>query len=450
MALGGLGERLQDIFSKLKGKGKLSEADVNEALREIRVALLEADVNYKVAKDFAAKVKERAVGSEVLQSLTPGQQVVKIVHEELTALMGAQQAKLQVSPKPPTVVLMVGLQGSGKTTTSGKIALWLKGQGKRPLLAAADIYRPAAIKQLEVLGEKTDIPVFSLGDQVNPVEIATRALEHARTNGNDYLIVDTAGRLHINEELMQELSAIRDKTNPTEILLVVDAMAGQDAVNVAAAFNEQLEISGVVLTKLDGDTRGGAALSVKAVTGKPIKFTGTGEKLEALEPFYPDRMASRILGMGDILTLIEKAQSTIDQDKAKEMEARLRQSRFTFDDFLDQVQQLKKMGNMQDLMSMIPGMGKQLKDVQLDDKQFAIVESIIQSMTADERSNPAIINGSRKLRIAKGSGCQVQDINRLIKQFDQMQKLIKQSNTMQQKNKGKKGKGGFAGMPFMQ
>ncbi|MEG1500442.1 MAG: signal recognition particle protein, partial [Clostridiales bacterium] len=333
MAFANLSERLQGIFDKLKNKGKLSESDVNNAMREVRVALLEADVNYKVAKEFIAKVKERSIGSEVMQSLTPGQQVIKIVHEELTQLMGADQAKLNISSKLPTVILMVGLQGSGKTTSSGKIALWLKSQGKRPLLAAADIYRPAAITQLEVLGEKTGIPVFSLGDKVSPVEISVQALEHARNNGNDYLIIDTAGRLHINEELMEELSSIRDQVDPTEILLVVDAMSGQDAVNVAEAFNAQLTISGVVLTKLDGDTRGGAALSVKAITGKPIKFTGTGEKLEALEPFYPDRMASRILGMGDVLSLIEKAQNAMDQEKVLAMESRLRQSRFTFDDY---------------------------------------------------------------------------------------------------------------------
>lgn len=426
MAFGALGDRLQDIFSRIRKKGRLTENDVAEAMREIRVALLEADVNYKVAKDFINRVKERAVGSDVLQSLTPGQQVVKIVHEEMTALMGQEQAKLNTSSKPPNVILMVGLQGSGKTTSSGKIALWLRGQGKRPLLAAADVYRPAAIRQLEVLGEKTNIPVFSLGDKVSPVEIAKQALNQALNNGNDYLIIDTAGRLQINEELMQELENIRQAVNPGEILLVIDAMAGQDAVNVAATFNQRLEVSGIVLTKLDGDTRGGAALSVKAVTGKPIKFTGSGEKLEALDPFYPERMASRILGMGDVLTLIEKAQNAADQAKIDEMEEKLRQARFTFDDFLEQMQQIKKMGSLEELLSLVPGVGKQLKDIQIDEKQMGKVEAIIKSMTPQERENPALINGSRKLRIAKGSGNQVQDVNRLLKQFEQMQKMIKQ------------------------
>lgn len=444
-----LGERLQNIFSKLKGKGKLSESDVNEAMREIRVALLEADVNYKVAKDFIAGIKAKAVGSEVLNSLTPGQQVVKIVHEELTNLMGAEQAKLAVSSKPPTVVLMVGLQGAGKTTTSGKLALWLKGQGKRPLLVAADIYRPAAIKQLEILGQDTDIPVFSLGDQVNPVDIAKQAYEHARQHGNDYLLIDTAGRLHINEELMAELMAIKEAVEPQEILLVVDAMAGQDAVNVAAAFNEQLEVSGIILTKLDGDTRGGAALSVKAVTGKPIKFTGTGEKLEALEPFYPDRMSSRILGMGDVLTLIEKAQAAVDEEQMEKMEEKLRKAQFTFDDYLEQMQSMRKMGDLKEVMGMIPGLGKQLKNVDLDEKQLVVVESLIHSMTTEERANPDLINGSRKLRIARGSGRQVQDVNRLLKQHKQMQQLLKQMNNSNVGKKGKKGKRGMPQFPFM-
>lgn len=442
-----LADKLQNIFAKLKGKGRLSEADVTAALREVRVALLEADVSYKVAKDFVARIKERAVGEDVMKSLTPGQQVVKIVNEELIALMGPEQAKLKVSPKPPTVVLMVGLQGSGKTTSSAKIALYLKGQGKRPLLAAADIYRPAAIKQLQVLGEKTGIPVFSLGDQVSPVEIAKQALAEAQTHGNDYLIIDTAGRLQINEELMDELSAIRAVVNPTEILLVVDAMLGQDAVNVAAAFHEKLTVSGIVLTKLDGDTRGGAALSVKAVTGCPIKFTGIGEKLEGLEPFYPDRMASRILGMGDMLTLIEKAQQNLDQEKMAELENHLAQNRFTFDDFLEQLDQMKKMGDMKDMLAMVPGLGKQLKNVQVDDKQIVIVESMIQSMTKAERNNPAIINASRKRRIALGCGRQVQDINRLLKQYEQMVKLVKQMNAMQG-GKGMKAKKGGLRLPF--
>ena len=443
-----LADKLQDIFARLKGKGRLTEADVSAALREVRLALLEADVSYKVAKDFVAAVKERAVGGEVLQSLTPGQQVVKIVHEELCTLMGATQAKLAVSPQPPTVLLMVGLQGSGKTTSSGKIALHLKGQGKRPLLAAADIYRPAAIEQLQVLGRQTDIPVFALGADISPVQIARQALQHAVDHGNDYLIIDTAGRLHINEELMEELSAIRAAVNPTEILLVVDAMQGQDAVNVAAAFHERLTVSGIVLTKLDGDTRGGAALSVKAVVGCPIKFTGTGEKLAALEPFYPERMASRILGMGDVLTLIEKAQQNLDMQKMAEMEAKLRQSRFTLDDFFDQMGQIRKMGDMQEMLSMIPGMGKQLKNVQLDENQLVVAESIIQSMTGAERENPAIINSSRKRRIALGCGRQVQDVNRLLKQFDQMQKMMKQLNGMQSGRGGKKRRKAGKGWPM--
>lgn len=445
-----LSERLQDIFSKLKGKGKLSESDVNAALREIRVALLEADVNYKIAKDFCTRIKDRAIGAEVMQSLTPGQQVVKIVNEELTALMGGGQAKLTVSPKPPTVILMVGLQGSGKTTSSGKIALYLKGQGKRPLLAAADVYRPAAIKQLEVLGEKTGIPVFSLGDKISPVEISRQALDHARKHGNDYLIIDTAGRLQINDQLMEELEAIRKVVDPTEILLVVDAMLGQDAVNVAATFHQRLAVTGIVLTKLDGDTRGGAALSVKEVTGCPIKFTGTGEGLTALEPFHPDRMASRILGMGDVLTLIEKAESSIDAKKMADMEAKLRASRFTLDDFMDQMAEMRKMGDMKEMLSMIPGMGKQLKNIQIDERQFVVVESIIHSMTKDERNNPVIINASRKKRIAAGCGRQVQDVNRLLNQFNQMQKLMKQMSSMQSGKGKKKGKrGGFPGMGGM-
>jgi signal recognition particle subunit SRP54 len=442
-----LSDKLQEIFSRLRGKGRLSEADVAAALREVRLALLEADVSYKVAKDFVAAVQQRAVGEEVLRSLTPGQQVVKIVHEELTALMGAEHAKLTVSPKPPTVVMMVGLQGSGKTTSSAKIAMYLKSQGKRPLLAAADIYRPAAIEQLQVLGQQADIPVFAPGAHLSPVEIARQALAHTGPHGNDFLIIDTAGRLHINEELMAELGAMRAAVNPTEILLVVDAMLGQDAVKVAASFHEQLALTGVVLTKLDGDTRGGAALSVKAVTGCPIKFTGTGEKLAALEPFYPERMASRILGMGDVLTLIEKAQQNMDAEKMAEMEAKLRQSRFTLDDFLSQLAEMRKMGDMKEMLAMIPGLGKQIKDIQVDEKQLSAIEAIIRSMTKAERENPAILNGSRKRRIAQGSGRQVQEVNRLLKQFDQMQKMMKQLNTMQSGKGGKKGKHG-RGMPF--
>ncbi len=439
-----LADKLQATFKKLTGKGKLSEADVGEAMREVRVALLEADVSYKVAKDFIAKVKERAVGSEVLESLSPGQQVIKIVNEELTALMGPEQAKIAVSSKPPTVVMMVGLQGSGKTTSAAKIGNLLKKQGRRPLLAAGDVYRPAAIKQLEVLGESLGIPVFSLGDGVSPVAIAKAAYAHAQDHGNDYLIIDTAGRLYIDEALMDELKNIRAAVAPHETLLVIDAMAGQDAINVAEAFNAQLDIDGLVLTKLDGDTRGGAALSAKAVTGKPIKFVGMGEKPEAMEPFYPDRMASRILGMGDMLSLIEKAQATVDSTKAKEMEAKLLKAEFTFDDFLDQMEQMKKMGGMQDILSMMPGMGKQLKDIQVDEKEMARIQAIIQSMTPEERQRPEIINGSRRQRIAKGSGTQVQNVNRLLKQFEQTKKMMKQMGGMAG---GKKGKG-MPKMPF--
>lgn len=443
-----LSDKLQDIFARLKGRGALSEADVTAAMREVRMALLEADVNYKIAKDFCNRVKERAVGSEVLKSLSPGQQVVKIVNEELTALMGGGQTKLAVNPKPPTVILMAGLQGSGKTTSAGKIALYLKNQGKRPLLAAGDVYRPAAIQQLQVLGEKTGVPVFSLGDKVSPVEIATQALAHAKQHGNDFLIVDTAGRLHLDEVLMDEIAAIRAAVQPTEILLVIDAMQGQDAVNVAAAFHERLGITGVVLTKLDGDSRGGAALSVRAVTGAPIKFTGTGEDIRALEPFYPDRMAGRILGMGDILSLIEKAESSLDQEKAAAMEEKLRKNRFDLEDFLGQMQELRKMGDMNEMLAMIPGLGKQVKNLHIDEKQLVATESIIQSMTPAERSNPAIINSSRKKRIASGCGRQVQDVNRLLKQFEQMQLMMKRMNALQGgKKKGKKGRRGLGGMP---
>ncbi len=458
-----LSDRLQDIFNKLKGKGKLSEADVNAAMREIRVALLEADVNYKIAKDFISRVKDRAVGEEVMKSLTPGQQVVKIVNEELTELMGGASdknnaTKLAVSSKPPTVILMAGLQGSGKTTSAGKIALYLKNQGKRPLLAAGDIYRPAAIKQLEVLGEKIGVPVFSLGDKVDPVKIATDAVDHARKHGNDYLIVDTAGRLAIDEEMMNEISNIRAAVEPTEILLVIDAMQGQDAVNVAAAFNERLHVTGIVLTKLDGDSRGGAALSVKAVTGQPIKFVGAGEDIKALEPFYPERMASRILGMGDVLTLIEKAQENLDQEKMIAMEEKLRKSRFTLEDFLVQIGEMRKMGDMKEMLSMVPGLGKQIKNMEIDESQFSVVESIIYSMTPAERNNPAIISSSRKKRIAAGCGRQVQDVNRLLKQFEQMQQMMKRMNNTQaghgskKKKKGRKGgmglPGGMGGMGF--
>ena len=441
MAFDGLGDKLQDIFKRMKGQGKISEKDLKAVMREVKMALLEADVNYKVVKQFIDKVNSRAVGEEVMESLTPGQQVVKIVHDELTELLGGVQSKLIISPKPPTVIMMVGLQGSGKTTTTGKLGRLLKKQGKRPLLAACDIYRPAAIKQLQVLGEQLDIPVFTLGDQVSPVDIAKGALAHAKSHGNDIVILDTAGRLHIDEVLMEELRQVKEAVEPTEILLVVDSMVGQDAANVAASFNELLDISGVILTKLDGDTRGGAALSIKTVTGKPIKFAGMGEKLDALEPFHPDRMASRILGMGDVLTLIEKAQENIDQQKAEELQKKMMKAEFTLEDYLAQMDQLKDMGNINSMMEMIPGMSKnKLKDLQVSDKDLAQTKAIILSMTVEERRNPKIINGSRRKRIAAGSGMKVQDVNRLLKQYDQSQMLMKQFAGMATGKKGKKGK----------
>lgn len=440
VAFEGLSDRLQDIFKKLRGKGKISEEDVKVAMREIRLALLEADVNFKVVKDFTSKIRERAVGQDVLESLTPGQQIVKIVHDEMTSLMGGSESKLNLS-KSPAVVMAVGLQGAGKTTSVAKLAKSLVKQGRRPLLVACDIYRPAAIKQLQVLGEQTNLPVFSMG-QNNPVDIAKASLEHAKSNNRDIVIIDTAGRLHIDEELMDELKNIKSAVNPDEILLVVDAMTGQDAVNIAESFNQDLGLTGVILTKLDGDTRGGAALSVKAVTGCPIKFIGMGEKLDALEVFHPDRMASRILGMGDVLSLVEKAQANIDASKAKEMERKIRQQEFTLEDFLDQLQQVKSMGPLEDLLGMIPGMKKQMKGMQgeFDGKEIAKIEAIIQSMTPNERRDPSIINGSRKKRIARGSGSKVQDVNRLLKQFDESRKLMKQFADL-----GKKGKRG--GMP---
>ncbi|WP_135547098.1 signal recognition particle protein [Paenibacillus cymbidii] len=440
-----LANRLQNVFGKLRGKGKLSEDDVNEALREVRLALLEADVNFKVVKDFVAKIKERAIGQEVMKSFTPGMVVVDIVNKELTALMGGTQSKLARSNRPPTVIMMVGLQGAGKTTTSGKLAKMLLKQNHRPLLVACDIYRPAAIKQLQVLGEQIKAPVFALGDKVNPVDIAKQGLAHAKEHGNDYVIIDTAGRLHIDEALMDELKRIRAETDPDEVLLVVDAMTGQDAVNVADSFNKQMELTGVVLTKLDGDTRGGAALSVKAVTGCPIKFAATGEKTDALEPFHPERMASRILGMGDMLTLIEKAQETIDADKAKEMERKLRTAEFTFEDFLEQMEQVKKLGPLDQLLDMMPGMNKMkgVKDMKVDDKQMGRVTAIIKSMTIEEKRKPEIINQSRRKRIAAGSGTNLQEVNRLIKQFEEMRKMMKQFSGML----GPKGlKGGGKGL----
>ncbi|QZY57090.1 signal recognition particle protein [Crassaminicella profunda] len=445
MVFEGLADKLQGALKKLKSKGKLTEKDVKEAMREVKLALLEADVNFKVVKDFINKVKERSVGVEVMESLTPGQQVIKIVNEELTALMGTTQTKLTFSSKPPTVYMLAGLQGAGKTTTSGKLGGNLKKMGKRPLLVAGDIYRPAAIKQLQVVGSQLDIPVFSMGDKVSPVNIAKAGIEHAKEHGNDVVIIDTAGRLHIDENLMEELQNIKKEVNPQEILLVVDAMTGQDAVNVAQNFNEKLGIDGVVLTKLDGDTRGGAALSVRAVTQKPIKFVGMGEKLTDLEPFYPDRMASRILGMGDVLSLIEKAQVNFDAKKAKELEKRIRSQEFSFEDFLDQLQQMKSMGPMSQLLEMIPGMNnKQLKNMEIDDKELVHIEAMIQSMTKEERRNPSIINGSRRKRIAKGSGMPVSKVNSLLKQFAQTKKMMKQFSDME---KGMK-KGGKMKLPF--
>lgn len=448
MAFEGLSERLQSVMRKLRGKGKVTEADVKEAMREVRLALLEADVNFKVVKGFIDRVKERAVGQEVLKSLTPGQQVIKVVNEELTQLMGGEQSKLAQASKPPTKIMMVGLQGAGKTTTTGKLAKYLQKQNRRTLLVAADVYRPAAIKQLEILGANLNTPVFSLGDQENPVKIAQEGVEKAKKDGLDYVIIDTAGRLHIDEAMMDELKQIRDAIEPDEILLVVDAMTGQDAVNVAQSFNQELGLTGVVLTKLDGDTRGGAALSVKAVTNCPIKFVGLGEKTDALEPFHPDRMASRILGMGDVLTLIEKAQAAVDQEKAKDLERKMRTLTFTFDDFLDQLQQVRKMGPIEDMLSMLPGAGqiKGLKNIQVDERQLARVEAIIRSMTPEEKAHPEIINASRRKRIANGSGTTVQDVNRLLKQFEDMKKMMKQ---FQQMTKGsKKKKRGFR-FPFM-
>jgi len=444
MAFESLSDKLQDVFKKLKSKGKLTEKDVTAALREVKLALLEADVNFKVVKSFIDKIKERAVGQEVLESLTPGQQVIKIVHEELIDLMGSTQSKLTFSRMPPTVYMMVGLQGAGKTTTSGKLGGQIKKMGKKPLLVACDVYRPAAIKQLQVVGSQVGVPVFSIEDSKQPVEIAKAALEYAKANHNDVVIVDTAGRLHIDEKLMNELEEIKSAVKPQEILLVVDAMTGQDAVNVAESFNEKLGIDGVILTKLDGDTRGGAALSVRSVTQKPIKYVGLGEKLEDLQPFYPDRMASRILGMGDVLTLIEKAQQSFDAKKVSALEQKFRKMEFDFDDFLEQMQQVKKMGPLNQILGMIPGMNTQkLGDIEVDEKEIAHIEAIIKSMTKEERKDPSILNGSRKRRIAAGSGRDLQEVNRLIKQFEQMRKMMKQLSDM---TKGKKGK--FK-LPFM-
>lgn len=422
-----LTEKLSNAFRRFRGKGKLSESDVREGMREIKLALLEADVNFKVVKDFVKSVTERAVGAEVLESLLPEQQIVKIVNEELIHLMGDESPKLEINPKPPTVIMMVGLQGAGKTTHSAKIAAMYKKKGKNPLLVACDVYRPAAIDQLKIVAKSAGVPVFSMGNKISPVEIAKAGVEYARKNGNDMVFIDTAGRLHIDEELMAELKKIKSVTEPTEILLVIDAMLGQDAVNVAESFNNLLDITGVVLTKMDGDTRGGAALSVRYVTGKPIKFIGTGEKLDAIELFHPDRLASRILGMGDVLSLIEKAEAAYDEKNAKELERKIREAAFTLDDFLMQLKQLKKMGNIEQLLSMIPGMNSgAMKDVKFDENQMQRTEAIVLSMTAKEREKPEIINGSRRKRIALGSGTSVEDVNKLLKQFDQMKKMMKQ------------------------
>ena len=437
-----LGEKLSNAFKKFKNKGKLTEADVKAGMREVKLALLEADVNFKVVKAFINTVSERAVGAEVMESLNPAQQIIKIVNEELTALMGGSQSKLTIASKPPTVIMMVGLQGAGKTTHAGKLALMYKKQGKHPLLVACDVYRPAAIKQLEVVGAQIDVPVFQMGDKESPVKIAKEGIKLAMQKGYDMVFVDTAGRLQIDEVLMEELQNIKEAVQPTEILLTVDAMIGQESVNVADTFNKMLDITGVILTKLDGDTRGGAALSIRYVTGKPIKFIGIGEKMDAIEPFYPDRMASRILGMGDVLTLIEKAQQQYDEKKAAEMEQKLRSQTFTLDDYLEQFDQLKNMGDLNQLAGMIPGMKPgQLKDAKVDEKQLARQEAIILSMTKKERAKPELLNASRKIRIAKGSGTSVEEVNRLLKQFEQIRKLMKQFSDMGKTKKGRKALG---------
>lgn len=452
MAFEGLADRLQQTIQKIKGKGKVTEQDVKEMTREVRLALLEADVNFKVVKQFIAKIKERAIGQEVMESLTPGQQVIKIVKEELTNLMGGEESKIKAADKPPTVIMMVGLQGAGKTTTTGKLAnLLRKKYNRKPLLVAADVYRPAAIDQLESLGKQLNMPVYSQGTDANPVDIANEALEKAKQEHLDYVLIDTAGRLHVDSDLMDELVQIQTNLQPDEIFLVVDAMTGQDAVNVAESFNEQLDISGVILTKLDGDTRGGAALSIRAVTEKPIKFVGMGEKLDQLEAFHPERMASRILGMGDVLSLIEKAQENVDEKKAKELEEKMRSASFTFEDFLEQMGQVKKMGPLEDLLDMIPGANKMkgIKNIEFSDKQLAHVEAIIQSMTPEERIEPTIINASRKKRIAKGAGRPLSEVNRLLKQFEDMKKMMKQMTNMQQGKRGKRKKMKGLNFPFM-
>ncbi len=446
MAFDNLSSKLQDVFKQLKGKGTLTDKDVKAAMREVKLALLEADVNFKVVKDFVASVTEKAIGDEVFQSLTPGQHVIKIVNEEMVSLLGNTNSRLTYSSKGRTVYMMVGLQGAGKTTTTAKIAAKLKKEGKSPLLVACDVYRPAAVKQLQVLGKNYDIPVFAIEGSTEPVKIANEAMDFALRNMHDVVILDTAGRLHIDEQLMDELQQIKSNTRPQEILLVLDSMTGQDAVTVAESFDNQLGIDGIIMTKLDGDTRGGAALSVRAVTGKPIKFIGMGEKVEDLEEFYPDRLASRILGMGDVLTLIDKAQLAFDEAEAKEMEQKFKTQDFDFEDFLKQMKTIKKMGSIKDILGMIPGMSAQIKDADIDEKQMVYIEAIITSMTVAERRNPDLINGSRKKRIADGSGRSVQEVNRLLKQFKEMKVMMKQFNNM---SKGKKGGNMFGGLPFM-
>ena len=448
LAFESLSDKLQNIFKNLRGKGRLTEEDVKAALKEVKIALLEADVNFKVVKDFVKKVNERAVGQDVMNSLTPGQMVIKIVNEELTNLMGSETTELKLLPDNQiTVIMMMGLQGAGKTTTTAKIAGKLKAKGKRPLLVACDVYRPAAIEQLKINGEKQQVPVFSMGDKQKPLNIAKAAIEHAKKNNNNVVILDTAGRLHVDEDMMNELVEIRDNIELTQTVLVVDAMTGQDAVNVATQFNEKIGIDGIIITKLDGDTRGGAALSIKAITGKPILYIGMGEKLSDLEQFHPDRMASRILGMGDVLSLIEKAEQSIDQDKAKEMEQRLKKAQFTFDDYLEYMGQIKNMGGLSSLLSMMPGVGGKINDDMLpDEKQLGKIEAIIYSMTKEERSNPDVINPSRKQRIAKGAGVDISQVNKLVKQFEQARKMMKSMPGLMG-GKGKKKRGGFK-MPF--
>lgn len=447
MAFEGLSEKLNNVFKKLKSRGKLTEADVKEAMREVRLALLEADVSYKVVKDFVAKVTERAIGEDVLVSLTPAQQVIKIVNEELVALMGNDNARINISSKPPTVIMMCGLQGSGKTTHAAKLAKHLKKEGHRPLLVACDIYRPAAINQLQVVGERAGVKVFEMG-QISPLIIAKQAMRHAKDYGHDIVIIDTAGRLHIDTELMDELKNIKEETNPDEIMLVVDAMTGQDAVNVAKAFDDAIGITSVLMSKLDSDTRGGAALSVLAVTGKPIKYVGMGEKLDDFEQFHPERMASRILGMGDVLTLIEKAENVMSKKEAEKLTRKFKENKFDMNDLLDQFKQIKRMGSMKSIISMLPGVKDKIKDADIDEKQLDRIEAIITSMTIAEREKPSIINPSRKKRIAAGSGTKVEDVNKLLKQFDQMQKVMKQFTGNKSKMFQRKARKQLAGMNF--